>query len=429
MFSDRTLLDLSSKMTEPLCEGYRYLRYGLVTPLEFCDSLTNEIARRALICIGGLIASTLIYAYPIPMIAGVAFVGLSGKLLRALGFALQNNGFTHVLGQTHEKNLTASLRCRNNIKNWETDKKAPQDFHTEKATLAELQGSSENENFEGKPTQPETDSERYFGIKLMSWNICGLAGGFSLDHGGVLPWKERFDAIIKTIKTEDPDVLILQEIVDTDLAESIIEHLKTNYAHFFIHLGSSIWGVGSGCMVLSKCAIHDFSFHSFTNRDWTLHRGFASLEVKARPDDEKPCLRILGTHLLHGRPEVAHKNRMEQVAQMLDFVAKRTFSIPTIIAGDFNIERDKEDGLELKNLLHHGYVGHEPTCTDQFLAKWSQEAAIQFPEETVDYISSVKSQPPVILQNVRVVQAFEDNVRTARSDHHALTAEIIIYSH
>lgn len=394
MISDRTLLDLSSKMTEPLCEGYRYLRYGLVTPLEFCESITQEIGRRTLICVGTLIASALIYTHPIPILAGVAFIGLSGKMLRALGFALQNNGFTHVLGQAPEKDLTASL-YRDNTKNREFG-------------------------------EPKPDSECFFGIKLMTWNICGLAGGFSLDHGGVLPWRERFDAIITTIKTEDPDVLVLQEIVDTDLAESLIEKLKSNYAHFFIHLGSSVWGVGSGCMVLSKCAIHDFSFTSFTNKDWTLHRGFATLEIKKRPDDEKPCLRILGTHLIHGRPDVAHDHRMHQVAQMLDAVAEKTFSIPTIITGDFNIERDKEDGIALKDHLHHGYVGLEPTCTDQFLAKWSQEAALQFPEETIDYISAIKSQPPVIFQNVNLVPAFENDIRTASSDHHGLVADILL---
>ncbi|HSX13376.1 MAG TPA: endonuclease/exonuclease/phosphatase family protein [Chlamydiales bacterium] len=371
MISDRAILDLSSKMMDPFCESYRLIRYDLVTPMEFCDSSAKEIVNRTLICPGAIIASTLICNYPVPIIAGLAFIGLSGKMLRALGFALQSGNFTHVLGQGSEKNLAASL-------------------------------------------------------KLMTWNICGLAGGFSLDHGGVLPWKERFDAIVKTIKSEDPDVLVLQEIVDTELAESLIEKLNTEYAHFFIHLGSSVWGVGSGCMVLSKCAIHDFSFTSFSNRDWTLHRGFASLELKKSPEEEKPCIRILGTHLLYGRPSVAHASRMQQVAEMIDSIAKRTFSIPTIIAGDLNIERDHEDGVELNNLLHHGYVGIEPTCTDQFLAKWSQEKALQFPEETVDYISSVRSEPPVIFQDVHIVPAFENDVRTARSDHHALVAEIKI---
>jgi endonuclease/exonuclease/phosphatase family metal-dependent hydrolase len=369
MFSDRNFLDLSSKMNEPLCEGYRYLRYGLITPLEFCNSVTNEVAKRALICTGALVASVLICTYPIPMFAGIASIGIAGKILRAVGFALQNNRFTHVLGQASEKKLSASL-------------------------------------------------------KMMTWNICGLAGGFSLDHGGVLPWPDRFDQIIQTIQKEDPDVLILQEIVDTELAESMIAKLQTHYAHFFLHLGSSIWGVGSGLMVLTKCPVHDFQFTSFTNNDWTLHRGFATLELKNSTDDDQPCIRILGTHLLHGRPNVAHASRMQQVSEMIQSIAQKTFKIPTIIAGDLNIERDLEDGKDLTPLLQHGYVGKEPTCTDQFLAIWSHEAALAFPEETVDYISALKDSPPVIFQDVHLVHAFEQDVKRARSDHHAIVAEI-----
>lgn len=369
MLSDRAFLNLSSKMSEPLCEGYRLFRYGLVTPLEFFNSVTNEVAKRVLICAGALLACKLIRTYPIPLLTGVASIGIAGKILRAVGFALQNHRFTHVLGQASEKKLSASL-------------------------------------------------------KLMTWNICGLAGGFSLDHGGVLPWRDRFDEIIQTIQTVDPDVLIFQEIVDTELAEAIIAKLQINYAHFFLHLGSSIWGVGSGLMVLTKCPVHDFQFTSFTNNDWTLHRGFATLELKKSKDDDQPCIRILGTHLLHGKPNIAHANRMQQISEMIQSITQKTLKLPTIIAGDLNIERDLRDGKELKQLLHHGYVGREPTCTNQFLAIWNQKAALAFPEETVDYISAVKDSPPVIFQDVHLVHAFEQDVRRARSDHHAIVAKI-----
>lgn len=369
MISDRTFLDLSSKMMEPLCEGYRALRYNLVAPLEFCDSTTSEIARRTLICVGAVIGSLLICTYPLPVLAGVAFIALGGKVLRALGFALQTQGFTHVLGHTTEKVIS-----------------------------------------DGK-------------VKLMTWNICGLAGGFSFDHGGVLPWRDRFDEIIKTVKIENPDVLVLQEIVDTDLAEAIIAKLNTDYAHFFIHLGPSIWGVGSGCMVLSKCAVHDFSFTSFSTNDWTLNRGFASLEIKEKPEDEKPCLRILGTHLIHGKPEEAHSTRMSQLAQMIDSIAQKTL-LPTIITGDLNIERDEKEGEDLTPILHHAYLSSDYTCTNKLLAQWDGR---QHPEELIDFISAVKGLPEIAFEHVHIVPAHEPdyNPLTARSDHHGLVGEII----
>jgi hypothetical protein len=58
----------------------------------------------------------------------------------------------------------------NNLKNWEFGKKAPQNFYSEQATIAERQGSSENENSEVKPTQPETNFSSCLGISFTGIN-------------------------------------------------------------------------------------------------------------------------------------------------------------------------------------------------------------------------------------------------------------------
>ncbi len=54
---------------------------------------------------------------------------------------------------------------RNNLKNREFDKKAPQNLDAEQATIAERQGAREHPNFEVKPTQSKTDSSGCFGIR------------------------------------------------------------------------------------------------------------------------------------------------------------------------------------------------------------------------------------------------------------------------
>ncbi len=54
----------------------------------------------------------------------------------------------------------------NDWKNREFDKEAPQNFCSERVTIAERQGTSENENDEVKPTQSKTDSSSRLGIKL-----------------------------------------------------------------------------------------------------------------------------------------------------------------------------------------------------------------------------------------------------------------------
>ena len=61
---------------------------------------------------------------------------------------------------------------RNNLKNWEFGKKAPQNCDSERATIADRQGVSENRNFEEKPTPPKTNSSGYFGISLIICSLC-----------------------------------------------------------------------------------------------------------------------------------------------------------------------------------------------------------------------------------------------------------------
>jgi hypothetical protein len=55
---------------------------------------------------------------------------------------------------------------RNNLKNREFDKEAPQNFRSEDKTIAEGQGSSENGNCGAKQTWSKTDSSGCFGINM-----------------------------------------------------------------------------------------------------------------------------------------------------------------------------------------------------------------------------------------------------------------------
>ncbi|MCI0382066.1 MAG: ubiquinone/menaquinone biosynthesis methyltransferase [Chlamydiae bacterium] len=60
---------------------------------------------------------------------------------------------------------------RNNLKNRKFGKEAPQNFRAgamrSERPLPSRQGASEHENFDGKPTQPKTDSSGCFGITLL----------------------------------------------------------------------------------------------------------------------------------------------------------------------------------------------------------------------------------------------------------------------
>jgi endonuclease/exonuclease/phosphatase family metal-dependent hydrolase len=368
---DRTFLDVSSKLAEPLCWTYGILRYRLIAPINLgkfdqCETKTQEIATRVLI---GIVAFFSLTALFVPILFTAIFLGVGSKICRAIGFALQKQNYSHVRGSAPEKNLAGGE------------------------------------------------------AKIMTWNICGIGGGMHLDHGGVLSWRSRLDQIVEKIRAEDTDVLVLQEVYDTALAEALMGRLGTSYAHMFAHLGANVMGSVSGEMVFSKCAVHKFTNTSFANNDWTLNRTFTTLEIKARPEDEAPCARIIGTHFIHDH----NAKRLEQVAQIVHSVARERLALPTVLTGDLNLERDKpSEGGVLNEHLHQGYLGQEPTCTNKLTHQWNPQGE-PAPEETIDDIRLFRIPGQnAQLANVRLSKAFDAtyNTKTALSDHHALVATL-----
>jgi endonuclease/exonuclease/phosphatase family metal-dependent hydrolase len=383
---DRTFLNVSSKLCEPFCSFWNIFSFRLVAPLdpnkfENCTTKKKEITIRLMIGLGAILICFLAYSFPISFFGFFLTLGTICKLFRFLGFALQKNGYTHIQGAALEKTL---------------DFQNPQ-------------------------------------VKLMTWNICGVGGGMSLDHGGVINWRYRLHSIIEKITYEDPDVLILQEIYDAALAEMIIKNLKSKYSHFFTHLGANIWGSVGGVMIISKYPIHNFSNISFTNNNWTLNRTFSVLELK-KTNDTLPCLRIIGTHLIHGDGPKDKKHRKEQIEQIVNFLIQKK-PLPVILAGDLNIERDGEEGKILSKYLKHAYSGKEQTCTNKLVAQWDNQCRSVW-GETIDYISVFKnvisdkrnfvSDKNIKFENCHLVKAYDEsyNTKKAISDHHGLSCTV-----
>jgi len=370
---DRTLLYASSILLEPFCKTYELVRYRLLGPLD-SEKFNNypivqEIAFRALIATGTSIALCLLILYPISFTAIVLGVAIEGKILRAIGFALQGKGYTHV--QT----------------------KAPK-----------------------IPVGPKTT--------IAMQNFCGMAGGMHYDRGGVTDWRSRVDDFVETILEKKPHVIILQEIYDTALAETLVEKLGHVYPHFFMHLGANLMGSVGGMMVITDHPVDSFTNISFKNNDWTLNRTFAVLEIEN--------IRIIGTHLIHGKD--ADEIRKTQVDQIIHFIADQKAEKLTLIGADFNVERDKEGLNILTPYLEHGYKGMQPTCTNKMSEQWTK---IEEPDELIDNISQVKAvrladgrKLPVVkrfrIDKLEIIPAFDGtyNTKTALSDHHGMIATI-----
>ncbi len=374
---DRKFLNLSSKMADIFSETYGKLGYRLIAPLDpnkfdNATSKAKEVGIRALIVLGGVLSFWFAGTY---LFLAAVILGAGSKVFRGIGFYFQKNGFTHIRGSAEETTLVNS-----------------------KATV-------------------------------MTWNIRGYGGGLHYDHGGVIHWRSRLDRIVDHIQREDPDVLVLQEVYDTSLIEALIDRLGSRYANFYTHLGPSTWGKESGCMVITKCAVHNFTETPFNNNDAEFNRGFATLEIQASPQDNTPCARIIGTQLTPDK--AAKQKRVEQIAQIVDQLAQEKLALPTLFVGSLHLDRNSEEDRDiLARYLNHSYLQIGPTHSDELVNQW---APIAGTEQSSDFISFFKRNLPdnrvlpVIERNIRLlesrlVHAFNENydTKTALSDHHAV---------
>jgi endonuclease/exonuclease/phosphatase family metal-dependent hydrolase len=379
---DQTFLDISSKLAEPFCAIW-HLGYRLASPLEDpqkfenCATKAAEIGTRILMGLGGICAIVVGCLFPLPVLGGLGILGLASRVARAVGFFFQKGGFTYVRGPAQQ-------------------------------IIAD---------------KPPTE------LKVLTWNICGPAGGLSLDHGGVIHWRKRIDTIIEKIKEQNADVVATQEgDYDTACGEALSQRLGSCYPHSMIHIGPNSMGSVSGMTVHVKRPIHRCFYTPFTTNHWSLNRGFLTLELKENSEAKGPFVRVIVTHLIHGNDEDAKKARVAQVAQIVNSVAQD--KIPTILMGDLNIERDSSEGAGLTSAgLIHGYRGAEPTCTNRLVAQWTGLSSSK-PDETIDNISVFENRGATILESeVELIKAFQNGsdpkeTRTALSDHHALVAKV-----
>ena len=374
--ADRFLLDISSKLAEPICQISK-MGYRLITPMtphQF-DNFTNKIAEVAYRAFAAFIIFISLVLLP-----GVIALGVGSKIFKAAGYACQKDGYTHIWGKMGDGKLT--------------------------------------------PEQPMVDGK----TKTLTINVLGVAGGMSLDHGGGRDWRDRIDGIIKKINVEKPDTIVFQEIYDGALGERIVKELGSQYAHFFTHLGASTWGSEGGCMVATKHAYSHFSNTNFSTSQWTTMRSFGLIELKAKPEDPEASLRIVGTHLEFGSQANKLNTRESQIAEIVHTVAVRTLKLPTFLAGDLNIERDSEEDKKiLLPHFEHSYLGIEPTCTNTLIHQW--DPSINLPEEIIDYFSRLK-QASYLKNDFKVTDCHlvdtytPGETATALSDHRGVSTTI-----
>lgn len=214
---------------------------------------------------------------------------------------------------------------------------------------------------------------------LLSWNICGPSGGFSISDGGVMPWAFRIDDLLSKIEEKNADVNCFYEVFDINMGEYMCRKLQEKgYTDFYFHIGPKAVGVSSGILVASKYKINNGSFTPFpeetlVGRTKSANKGVFAFDIESGGQN---FARIFSTHLQHShlpqfpiQEEVAaRKEQMKIIVDKVNAVRDRC----VVVTGDLNLDDDEYRNSSWQNRFQKGdrYAPHQKTWGgDSFCAK------------------------------------------------------------
>ena len=176
-------------------------------------------------------------------------------------------------------------------------------------------------------------------LKVLSWNIW---------HGKYL------DKIIEFIKKNDPDIIALQEVNESDVLENIAKQIagKLNYKYVFcsaIETDRHETKYRMGNAILSKFEIAKSNCHFLSSNE--MYKGNAETEprvaLEATVKIDGQTLRVISVHLAYSPGFRSSEMRNLQVQNLIKLLPGEK----TILMGDFNSHPDGEAVIEVSKLM------------------------------------------------------------------------------
>ncbi len=212
--------------------------------------------------------------------------------------------------------------------------------------------------------KPWTQGSEKQPLRMLTWNVCAPAGQYAITDGGVLPWRERINALHQAIQNARASIVCLSEVFDAAAALEMAQLLGHTYAHVLLAVGTRAVGVSSGMVVASEGPLEDVAFEPFP-KEW--------LDGRTR-NSEKGILRftvplpgknltILTSHLQHSEEPQRATNeeqrcRQQQFARIQEVAdAALAKDHAVVLTGDLNIEPSELQTLPQAPHLDRG------TCT------------------------------------------------------------------
>ena len=185
-------------------------------------------------------------------------------------------------------------------------------------------------------------SQEMDSLKLLSWNIYMLPPLIKFTGK-----RKRASAIGDTLANADYDVLVLQEAFHHGARRRIAKRLNDVYPYQIgpVFRKPLSLKTSSGIWILSK-----YPMTSVANVKYKQKWGFDNKMARkgaamVRVVKNGQPFEIIGTHLNSGGPLDVRASQVRQIREEL-IDPHHEQGIPLIIAGDFNIERTDESGLD-----------------------------------------------------------------------------------
>ncbi len=186
-------------------------------------------------------------------------------------------------------------------------------------------------------------------ISILSWNLCGVGGGYSVTDGGVVPIEARIDAIARSIIAQACDLFFGQEVMDIQDAKQLRDQLQDGgFTHFYYHMngGTPLLGPSSGLFVASKMQLTNPHFTPFTfindsNNHSKSHKGVFCCSVEIA-DQKITCMNTHLSYSLHVAQPTA--SEIQRRVTQLDTCSAviQDCNTPILLLGDFNLANTEE---------------------------------------------------------------------------------------
>ncbi|HEX7231245.1 MAG TPA: endonuclease/exonuclease/phosphatase family protein [Candidatus Binatia bacterium] len=234
------------------------------------------------------------------------------------------------------------------------------------------------------------------------------------------PWQQRRNALVQGIVQYAPDILLFQELFDTNWSNEL-------QARFGFPYLVSTQSIQSGLVVLSRLAAHGSEVYRMkTKSPFETYSRYALWTELGSADYR---LSVFNTHLSWELQDDA--TRQAQVAELWSFMEKHRSGF-IVVAGDFNCTPDSlamtwlishSGFVDTYAILHPGEVGFTWSNKNFF----AQNQRPLLPERRIDYVLADPGLVKNRLRRCEVVFDVPQSDGMFASDHFGVLAEFEPY--